>query len=109
MSSSAAYTSGSPYGVTKVAVRGLTVALANELSADGIRVNAIAPTITPTESVLEVYTEEDFERAAATRQLIHRRATIDDVTKTMLFLCSDDASFITGETVRVTGGAALSV
>ena len=65
--------------------------------------NAIAPTITPTESVLEVYTDEDFERAAATRQLIHRRATIDDVTRTMLFLCSDDARAIHGAALPVTG------
>jgi NAD(P)-dependent dehydrogenase (short-subunit alcohol dehydrogenase family) len=109
MASAAAYTATSPYGVSKVAVRGLTIALAKELSDDGIRVNSIAPTMTPTESVLETFSEDDFERAVATRQLIHRRATLDDVTNTLMFLCSDDASFITGETVRVTGGAALSI
>jgi NAD(P)-dependent dehydrogenase (short-subunit alcohol dehydrogenase family) len=109
MASAAAYTATSPYGVTKVAVRGLTIALANELAGDGIRVNAIAPTMTPTESVLKSYSEEDFERTVAARQLINRRATLADVTNTMLFLCSDDASFITGETIRVTGGAALSI
>ena len=109
MASASAYTASSPYGVSKVAVRGLTIALASELSADGIRVNAIAPTMTPTESVLQSFTDEDFDRAVNTRQLIHRRATLDDVTNTMLFLCSDDASFITGETIRVTGGSALSI
>ena len=109
IASASAYTSSSPYGVSKVAVRGLTIALATELSIDGTRVNAIAPTMTPTESVLESFSDEDFDRAVNSRQLVHRRATLDDVTNTLLFLCSDDASFITGETIRVTGGSALSI
>ena len=109
MGSASAYTSASPYGVSKVAVRGLTIALATELAPDRIRVNGIAPTMTPTESVLESFSEDDLQRAVTSRQLIKRQATLDDVTKTMLFLCSDDASFITGETIRVTGGSALSI
>lgn len=109
ISSASAYTAGSPYGVSKAAVRALTIALATELSVDGIRVNAVAPTMTPTESVLESFSEEDFERAVTVRQLIHRRSTLDDVTNAVLFLCSDEASFITGETIRVTGGAALTL
>jgi 3-oxoacyl-[acyl-carrier protein] reductase len=109
IASTAAYSPSSPYGVSEVAVRALTIALANELSADGIPVNGIAPTMTPTESVLEAFSEGDFERTVTTRQLIHRRATLEDVMNTMLFLCSDDASFITGETICVTGGAALSL
>jgi 3-oxoacyl-[acyl-carrier protein] reductase len=109
MSSAGGYMSSSPYGVTKLAVRGLTIALANEFSSDGIRVNAIAPTMTPTDGVLSEYSEEEIDRITKARQLVRRRATIDDVTRTMLFLCSEDAAFITGETVRVTGGASLSI
>jgi NAD(P)-dependent dehydrogenase (short-subunit alcohol dehydrogenase family) len=109
VSSAAGFLSTTPYGVTKLAVRGLTVALATELGGDGIRVNAIAPTLMATESALAEYSEEDFDRSVATRQLIRRRGSMDDVTQTLLFLCSDEASFITGETIRVTGGAALSI
>jgi NAD(P)-dependent dehydrogenase (short-subunit alcohol dehydrogenase family) len=109
MSSSAGFSSSTPYGVTKVAVRGLTIAFATELAADRIRVNAIAPTLTATESALAEYGDEHFEESITTRQLVRRRGTMDDVTRTMMFLCSDDASFITGETIRVTGGASLSV
>ncbi len=109
MSSAGGFMSTGPYSVTKLAVRGLTIAFANEFSADGIRVNAIAPTLTPTDSVLAEFSDEEFQRSIATRQLVRRRATLDDITRTLLFLCSDDAGFITGETVRVTGGAALSI
>jgi NAD(P)-dependent dehydrogenase (short-subunit alcohol dehydrogenase family) len=109
MSSLAGFTTQSPYGVSKLAVRGLTIAFATEFAPDGIRVNAIAPTLTPTENVLAEFTDEDFERSVETRQLVRRRATMDDVTRTMLFLCSEDSSFITGETIRVTGGGALAV
>jgi 3-oxoacyl-[acyl-carrier protein] reductase len=109
MASSAAYTVGSPYGVSKLAVRGLTVAFAKEFAPDRIRVNAIAPTLSPTESVLAEYTDNEFGYSVEKRQLIHRRATLDDVVRTAIFLCSEEASFITGETIRVTGGADLSI
>jgi NAD(P)-dependent dehydrogenase (short-subunit alcohol dehydrogenase family) len=38
------------------------------------------------------------------RQLVHRLGRMDDIASTMLFLCSEDASFITGETIKVSGG-----
>jgi 3-oxoacyl-[acyl-carrier protein] reductase len=109
MSSVGGYMSHTPYSVTKLTVRGLTIAFATEFGPDGIRVNAIAPTMTPTDGLLSEYTEEDLERNVQTRQLLRRRATVEDITKTMLFLCSDDSGFITGETIRVTGGASLSI
>lgn len=109
ISSAGGFMSTTPYSVTKVAVRGLTIAFATELSPDGIRVNGVAPTLTETEHVLGEYSDEEFERSVATRQLVRRRGTMQDVTRTVLFLCSEDAAFITGETVRVTGGASLAI
>jgi NAD(P)-dependent dehydrogenase (short-subunit alcohol dehydrogenase family) len=41
------------------------------------------------------------------RQLIHRLGVMDDIVKAMLYLCSDDSSFITGETLKVSGGFPL--
>jgi NAD(P)-dependent dehydrogenase (short-subunit alcohol dehydrogenase family) len=109
MSSAGGFMASTPYSVTKLSVRGLTIAFANEFAADGIRVNAIAPTLVGTESARAEYSDEEFDRSVATRQLVHRRGSPEDVTRAMLFLCSDDASFITGETMRVTGGAALAI
>lgn len=109
MASAAGYMGTTPYGVTKVAVRGLTIALATELAPAGIRVNAIAPTITPTEGVLAEYSSDDIERSVRARQLIRRPSSVADIVNTLLFLCSENASFITGETIRVTGGASLTI
>lgn len=108
MASSAGFTSRTPYGVTKVAVRGLTIALASEFGPDGIRVNSIAPTMTETESVLEEYTSDEIDQLVAT-QFIRRRATMADVCGAMMYLCSKEAAMVTGETVRVTGGTGLCV
>jgi NAD(P)-dependent dehydrogenase (short-subunit alcohol dehydrogenase family) len=41
-------------------------------------------------------------------QLVRRLGTMDDIVSAMLFLCSDDASFITGETLKVSGGYPLN-
>jgi NAD(P)-dependent dehydrogenase (short-subunit alcohol dehydrogenase family) len=109
MSSAGGYMSSTPYGVSKLAVRGLTIAFATEFSSAGIRVNAIAPTIIPTDGVLAEYSEGEIDQLVNRRQLVRRRGQLEDVTSTMLFLCSEDASFITGETIRVTGGASLSI
>src|SRR4051794_40130479 len=86
MSSSGGFTTANAYGVTKLAVRGLTVAFATEFAPHHIRVNAIAPGLTQTESVLTEYSDEHFEQAITSRQLIPRRGTMDDVTKAMLYL-----------------------
>ena len=99
----------SPYGLSKLAVRGLTVALATELSNDGIRVNAIAPGLIATENAMEDLPKEIVDDQVRKRQLIHRLGTMDDIVAAALFLCSDDAAFITGETLRVSGGFPLSM
>ncbi|MDP7704558.1 MULTISPECIES: SDR family NAD(P)-dependent oxidoreductase [unclassified Mycobacterium] len=109
MSSAAGYSSSTPYGVSKLAVRGLTVAFASELSPDLIRVNAIAPGMTNTESALADVPRPLVEDYVHDLQLVHRLCTMDDVVAAMLYLCSDDASFITGETLKVSGGFPLSV
>jgi NAD(P)-dependent dehydrogenase (short-subunit alcohol dehydrogenase family) len=94
----------SPYAVSKLAVRGLTVALAAELAPDGIRVNAISPGLMATENAMDDLPTAMVEDFIQNRQLIHRLGTMDDIVKAMLFLCSDDASFVTGETIKVSGG-----
>jgi 3-oxoacyl-[acyl-carrier protein] reductase len=109
ISSMAGYQVSSPYGVSKLAVRGLTTAFAGELAPDGVRVNAIAPGLMATESAMADLPTALIEEFVERRQLIHRLGEVDDIVATALFLCSDAAAFITGETIRVTGGVPLGV
>jgi NAD(P)-dependent dehydrogenase (short-subunit alcohol dehydrogenase family) len=108
MASSAAFTVGTPYGVTKLAVRGLTITFAKELGGDNIRVNAIAPGMVSTENALTEYTEAELTAIRAA-QVLKDPITMDDITRVALFLCSEDSALVTGETIRVTGGGWLSI
>jgi NAD(P)-dependent dehydrogenase (short-subunit alcohol dehydrogenase family) len=109
ISSTAGFVSNTAYGVSKLAVRGLTVAFAAELSPDLIRVNGIAPGMTNTENALADVPHSLAEDFIQELQLIPRMGTMDDVVSAMLYLCSDEASFITGETLRVSGGYPLGI
>jgi len=108
ISSMAGFMNVSPYGVSKLAVRGLTVAFASELSPDRIRVNGIAPGLMNTENALADLPHALVDDIVRERQLVHRLGTMDDVVSAMLYLCSDEASFITGETLKVSGGYPLN-
>ena len=108
ISSSAAYLSGGAYGVSKLAVRGLTMASAHELGPDGIRVNAVAPGLHLTDTIRAELTPETLERVKA-QQILPLDGTENDIVEAMLYLCSDRARFVTGETLRVTAGFALAI
>jgi 3-oxoacyl-[acyl-carrier protein] reductase len=108
ISSMAGYMSATPYAVSKLAVRGLTVAFATELALDRIRVNAIAPGLMNTENTLADLPRPLVDEFVNERQLVNRLGTMGDVVSAMLFLCSDEASFITGETLKVSGGYPLN-
>jgi 3-oxoacyl-[acyl-carrier protein] reductase len=108
ISSMAGYMSATPYAVSKLTVRGLTVAFATELAPDRIRVNAIAPGLMNTENALADLPTPLIDEFVQRLQLVHRLGKMDDVVSAMLFLCSDDASFITGETLKVSGGYPLN-
>lgn len=108
ISSSAAHMGGSAYGVSKLAVAGLTITFARELGPDGIRVNAISPGLMLTETIKAELPAETMARVKA-MQLMDRDGLPGDIVDAMLFLTSDKASFITGEILRVTGGAAAGI
>jgi 3-oxoacyl-[acyl-carrier protein] reductase len=108
ISSMAGYMSATPYAVSKLTVRGLTVAFATELASDRIRVNAIAPGLMNTENALADLPKPLIDDFTYRLQLVRRLGTMDDVVSAMLFLCSDEASFITGETLKVSGGYPLN-
>jgi len=108
ITSSAAHMGGSPYGDSKLAVAGLTITLARELGPDGIRVNAISPGLMLTETIKAELPAETQARVKA-MQMIGDDGLPEHIVDAMLFLTSDKARFITGEILRVTGGAAAGV
>src|SRR5262245_26658634 len=108
ISSSAAYASGGAYGVSKLAVRGLTMAFARELGPDGIRVNAVSPGLHRTDTIRAELSPETLT-AVKSQQILPLDGTEDDIVETMLFLCSERARFVTGETLRVSAGFALCI
>ena len=107
ISSMASYLSGTPYSVSKLAVRGLTIAFAQEFAPDHIRVNGIAPGLMATENAMDDLPQELVDQFVNQLQLVPRLGQMDDIVRALLFLCSEDSSFVTGETLKVTGGYPL--
>jgi len=105
LSSVAGYEVTTSYGVTKLAIRGLTVAMAAELAADNIRVNAIAPGFMDSQTVLDDVPQEVADMFINQFQLIKRQGHMTDLVGAARLLCSDEGSFITGETIIIGGGA----
>ena len=105
---SAAAFAGGGYGTSKLAVIGLTLTFARELAADGIRVNAIAPGLILTDTIRTEMPPEILSRVKA-MQYLSEDGEEQDIVEAMLFLASPRAKFITGETLRVTGGFAAGI
>jgi 3-oxoacyl-[acyl-carrier protein] reductase len=107
IASSAAYLGGG-YGTSKLAVIGLTMTFARELAPDGIRVNAIAPGIIVTDTIRRELPPETLKRVKS-EQYLPDDGEEQDIVEAMLFLTSPKARFVTGETLRVTGGYAAGI
>jgi 3-oxoacyl-[acyl-carrier protein] reductase len=90
------------YGASKGAVITITRSAARELASYGVTVNAIAPHAVMT-TLMSYWTEERRSEAAALIPL-KRLGTVHDMSYLMMFLASDEASFITGECVNINGG-----
>lgn len=90
------------YAAAKGAIAALTLSAAEELSPQGIRVNAVAPGMVETE-MLSPYPREVLDATAA-RTPLGRLGTPDDIAAAVFFLAGDDASFITGHVLAVDGG-----
>ncbi|HXC91220.1 MAG TPA: glucose 1-dehydrogenase [Stellaceae bacterium] len=102
---------GSPRGVHYVASKGgvlsMTRAMALELAPHRVRVNAIAPGLTDTAQPR--YGSSEAELAEAAKAIpLGRMAQPEEIARAALFLASDDAMFITGQTVHVNGGSYLA-
>ena len=92
------------YGVSKSALIGLTTQLAAEL-APAVRVNAVAPAVVKTKFASMLYEGREAESAA--RYPLKRLGVPDDIGAAVAFLASDDAGWITGQTLVIDGGVTL--
>jgi 3-oxoacyl-[acyl-carrier protein] reductase len=98
------------YSAAKMGLQGLTRTLAIELGPFGVNVNAVAPGFIVTDmtddTARRVGVEpEEFRKAAAAAAPVRRVGQPADIAAAVAFLCSDEASFITGQTLYVDGGA----
>lgn len=90
------------YSTAKAAIIGLTKTVAREGGQDGITVNAIVPGLIRTPPILKM--PDKYKIPIISRTLLGRMGEPEEVAKVAAFLASDDASFITGTTIVVSGG-----
>ena len=93
------------YAASKAGVIGMTMSLARELGPRGVTVNAVAPGFIETD-MTEVLSDEIKVGLKASIPL-GTLGHVEDVAKTIAFLASDDAKYITGQTIHVDGGMAM--
>ncbi|MET8796806.1 SDR family oxidoreductase [Nocardia sp. NPDC004568] len=105
-SSTAAWVYSGFYGLAKVGINGLTQQLATELGGSNIRVNAIAPGPTDTEAT-KTTTPASMVEDMVNRLPLKRMGTPDDMAGALLYLLSDDASWVTGQIFCVDGGQVI--
>ncbi|MGW1966576.1 SDR family NAD(P)-dependent oxidoreductase [Streptomyces sp. NPDC001935] len=99
-----ASSTGAPYIASKHAVIGLTKAAAVEYAQAGIRVNAVAPGLTRSEMVDQWLQVPEASRRALRSAPAQRAAEPEEVARAAAWLCSEQASFVTGATLAVDGG-----
>ncbi len=93
------------YIVAKSGVTGLMKSLATDYAANGITVNCVSPSMIETKFLAR--TSHIIVEAAAARHPLKRNATVDDVVPAMAFLLSEEARFITGVNLPITGGSVI--
>lgn len=95
------------YSSAKAGVLGFTKALARELAPHGITVNAVAPGAMDTEMTKSLRDDPELLARVQAQIPLGYRGAIQDVADAVAFLCSDLASYLTGETINVDGGVLM--
>ena len=95
---------GGPYSAAKGGLTALTLHIAAQYGAHGIRCNAVAPGVIQTAMTEERLQDPRFRRMQVEMTPHERLGTVDDVASTVAFLCSPGGSFINGQTIVVDGG-----
>ncbi len=89
---------------SKAAIEGLAKSLAAELAISKIRVNVIAPSLTDTPLAASLLNTEEKKESSAKRHPLQRIGNTNDMAQLLLFLLSDNSSWITGQVIAVDGG-----
>lgn len=96
---------GSVYSATKAALDAITISLSKEFSGRNIRINSILPGVVETEGSHSAgFIGSDFEAKLVASTPLGRTGQPEDIAKVAVFLASDDAAWITGEKISVSGG-----
>lgn len=90
------------YGASKAAIASLTRTMAKELAKVNIRVNAVAPGFVATDMNKQIDT--DYMESMLPQIALERVADVSEVANTVLFLASDESSYLTGQVIRIDGG-----
>lgn len=98
----------SAFNAAKGAVVNFTRGLAFDLGEFGIRVNAVAPTLTVADELAGTPPVDEWIRKAGQRQALDGHGTPDDIAAAVAFLASTDARFITGAILPIDGGASAA-
>ncbi len=114
VTSNAAWNAGGPgagmYGTSKAGVHTITRALAKDLAEYGIRVNAVSPGTIDTDFHSQIKsTKPEVFKSWANNIMLGRLGQPQDVATVVAFLASEDAGFITAETIQIGGGQALGI
>lgn len=96
---------GAVYSATKAALDAVTIALSKEFSGKNIRINSILPGVVETEGSHSAgFIGSDFEAKLVANTPLGRTGQPEDIAKVAVFLASEDAAWITGEKIAVSGG-----
>ena len=98
----------SAYNAAKGAVNNFTRAVALDHGADGVRVNAVAPSLTRTEMTAPMQDDDELLASFAERIPMRRQAEPEEIASVIAFLAGDDARFVTGVVLPVDGGLSAS-
>jgi len=93
------------YAASKAGIIGLTKSLAKEVAVRGIRVNAVAPGFVETDMTADL--TDDIKEKAIEAIPLGRMGAPEDIAKAVAFLASDEAAYITGQTLIVDGGMVM--
>lgn len=106
------FPAGSAYVTSKHGLVGLTTSVSAELAPQGIRVNLLCPgiTVTPMHNrIRDLYGDDLYDKGIIPKVHLQRAGKPEEMAKAILFLCSDESSYISGSTLTVDGGLTLTM
>ncbi|MCL4111935.1 UNVERIFIED_CONTAM: hypothetical protein GTU68_043045 [Idotea baltica] len=102
-------TNSGAYGPSKAAIDMLSKQMSIEWGPMGIRVNSVAPGLIDGGMSAPIFAEPEFRRRRTEKVPAGRLGTVEDVARAVLYLCSDEADYITGQQLAVDGGIINSI